>query len=459
MALETVRQNIAVNNVISPVGSEIAAEKRGAYRGETVRSSGENSKISNAGKQLGLKEALNTDVATLKQKTIKQGQGTHPKALARASEQLEKLPQMPQGAHLDSLVRMLEGIAQLQTDPQIQLDGDGKDKSQQLDSEQTDETTSLAIGQQQQRSGGGVSGGGSDGSGDSEQRKQQEGGETAAALPFTKEQIFQALQQYDGDVTHQSAALGVMLEHFELMGASEEFQTLLQEAALEFQMGDLGRDVRAGMAAAVIASQAAATMETDPAAVRDTYRNMLREQPNLGRLFDDLAKLDPSKNFEKLVETFREVASQDLSSTGPSTDPGFLHTLLTELSKLKKLQTTYEMGKDMVSQTARMLPPKDKGLTSANEVTSELLHFIAKPSASLTDARKLLGGMANASPLAQVLHANGIRDIFSKVPDEVWPSPQSRTQQSTALGSLLNLLVASENDAYAASQKPATPTN
>ena len=453
MALETIRQNIAVNNVISPVGSEVMAEKRGAYRGETVRSSGENSKISNASKQLGLKEALNTDLASLKQKTIKQGQGTHPKALARASEQLDKLPQMPQGAHLDNLVRLMEGIAELQTDAQIQPEDEQQDQNQKLDSDQADGTTSFAIGQQQQRSGGGVSSESGEGSGNSEQDQQKEGAETPAKPPFTKEQIFQALQQYDGDVTHQAAALGVMLEHFELTGASKEFQALLEDAALEFQMGDLGRDVRAGMAAAVVASQVSQTMETDPAAVRDTYRSMLREQPNLGKLFDDLAKLDPSKKFEKLVETFREIASKDLSSTGPSTDPGFLHTLLTELSKLKKLQTTYEMGKDMVAQTTRMLPPKDRGLTNANEVTSELLHFIAKPAASLSDARKLLGGMAKASPLAQVLHANGMRDIFGKVPDEVWPSPQSRTQQSTAIGSLLNLLVASENDAYASSQQ------
>ncbi len=80
-------------------------------------------------------------------------------------------------------------------------------------------------------------------------------------------------------------------DYFAAAGAPSEFQLLLDEARGEFEKTDIARDVRAGFAAAEVAAKAAATLETDPATVRDTYRAMLRETMNMGQLFDALEQV------------------------------------------------------------------------------------------------------------------------------------------------------------------------
>src|SRR5262249_31335622 len=148
---------------------------------------------------------------------------------------------------------------------------------------------------------------------------------------------------------------------------------------------------RAGFAAAEVASKAAQTLETDPAAVRDTYRAMLREQKNMGQLFDALAKFDVLKSFSEVVDTFLTAAGRDLASTGPSTDEGFLQALLTELGKLKKLQTVFESVKQLVMTSERLFAPAERGQLQTVDVASAILNFIAKSAVNLADARGLLG--------------------------------------------------------------------
>ena len=366
---------------------------------------------------------------------------------------------MPQLSALQNLVQLMENIG-TQGGEHAHMVAEGQEDTRPLDTDAADQTqNSYAIGEQNRQSGSGISKESSEGfdESDQQQQRQETPAETTKAAPtYTKEQIFAALQSFDSDVTHQFAALDIMREHFASAGASDEFQAILDEAAVEFEKSDIGRDVRAGFAAAKVADQASQTLETNPAAVRDTYRDMLREMRNVGQLFDALTKYDLKKDFGAVVETFRQIASQDLASTGPSTDPTFLHTLLTEIGKLKKMQTTYEMCRDLIVRTDRLLPRQEKGLTNPNEVTSRLLNFSAKATVSLTDAKSLLGGMEKAGPQGQVVFANGLRGLHGELPDEIMPTPQARTQQITALSSLLNNLVAAEEDFYAASQKPTT---
>src|SRR5690606_25410869 len=101
----------------------------------------------------------------------------------------------------------------------------------------------------------------------------------------TKDDILAALQAFDPDVTHQFAALDIAREFFAVSGASDAFQLVLDQAQAEFEKGDLAQEVRAGFASAQAASQAAVTLETDPAAVRESYRALLRESRNMGQLF------------------------------------------------------------------------------------------------------------------------------------------------------------------------------
>jgi hypothetical protein len=75
-SLETVRQTIAINNPISPRGAEDFAERLGSYRGETVRTSAQNSQISPAAKDVSVLSKLKTNLATLAQRSFRQGQAT-----------------------------------------------------------------------------------------------------------------------------------------------------------------------------------------------------------------------------------------------------------------------------------------------------------------------------------------------------------------------------------------------
>ncbi|KPL52136.1 MULTISPECIES: HrpJ domain-containing protein [Hyphomicrobiales] len=387
--LESIRQTIATENVISPVGVEVMREVRGEYRGERVATTDEASKLSDAAEEIGMSVAHRADKKSLGQREVRQGRGANLEALARIADYYDKLPNMPREDALKALIDQLQTFEDLL----------------------------------------GEAGGGGGGS-------------------VSKEDILAALQKFDGDVTHQYAALDMALEYFGTTDVGESFMALLEEARGDFERGDLGRDVRAGFAAAEIAEREAATLETDPGKVRDTYRQMLRESGNMGQLFDQIAKFDISKKFAEICEVFREIAGRDMNMTGPSSDPTFLHGLLTEISKLKKLQTVFESSRELVDKTERMLPAAGRGIGSPEETTSKLLNFAAKMATSLTDARGLLGSYEKAGPQTQVVFANGLKLLHAQLPDDLMPSMQARLQQVSTLGTLLNNLVAEEEAAY-----------
>lgn len=254
--IETLRQNIAQMNVISPVGAEVMDDVRGRHGTEEVVRSDENSKLTDATEELGMSVAHLRDKKSLGDRSVRQGQGTNFEAVARLAEYFDKLPNMPKEAQLAALVETLKQFQEL-----------------------------------------------------------LEGGGGSGAKP-TKEDILAALQNFDGDVTHQFAALEIARDYFEASGAGAEFHALLNEVSAEYEKGPLAQDVRAGFAVAEIAHRAAATLETDPALVREAYRDMLRQEPNMGRLFDQLVKFDLKKSFDEIIETFMLAAGRELSSLG-----------------------------------------------------------------------------------------------------------------------------------------------
>lgn len=386
--VDNLRSQVAALNVISPVGTEVMREARGSFRGEMVQTSSEASKLTDAAEEIGMSFAHRADKRTLGQREVRQGQGANLEAIARIADYYDKLPNMPRDAELKGLVDNLENLRQL------------------LES----------------------TGGGSD-------------------AP-TKEDVLAALHGFDGDVTHQYAALEVAREYFEAAGASTEFQNLLDEARGEFQKTDVARDVQAGFAAAEVAARQAATLETDPASVRDAYRALLRESQNLGQLFDSLSKFDMLKKFGEVVDTFMEAAGRDLASTGPSTDETHLHGLITELAKLKKMQTVVDSAAQLIKTTERLLLPNERGRQDPLELTSRMLNFAAKAAVSMADANGLLGRLDKASLASQVAFANGLRGMHAEIPDDVMPSQQARQQQSGTIMSLLDRLVADEEAEY-----------
>ncbi|MBC8129909.1 MAG: hypothetical protein H7Y08_06265 [Rhizobiaceae bacterium] len=399
--IETLRQNIAALNLTSPVGVEVAAAARGSYRGEQVTASSEASKLKDAAEEIGMSVAHRVDKRSLGQREVRQGQGANLDALARIADYYDKLPDMPREVELQTLVESLENMMRLMNE-------------------------------------GGGSGQG-----------------------VTKDDVFAALQKFDPDVTHQFAGLEIAREFFAAAGADTAFQALLDDAQAEYQKGDLGRDVRAGLAASKEATQAAATLETDPAAVRNAYRQLLQEQKNMGQLFDAFRKFDVLKNFGEIVNTFMTAAGNDLRSTGPSTDPAYLHNLVTELAKLKKMQTVVDMSAQLMRTTDRLLLPGEKPGGDATDVASNVLNFASRASAGPADALKMLSRYEQCSLATQVSFANGVRSLHAELPDEVMPSPQARLQQNNAVLGLLDQLVEAEDREYengAATQKRADAT-
>ncbi|MDO1583194.1 HrpJ domain-containing protein [Rhizobium oryzicola] len=386
-AIETLRQNVATQSVVSPVGTEVMEEVRGSYRGERVEVSSVESQLEDAKEEIGMSVAHRADKRTLGQREIRQGRGSNINALARIADYYDKLPDMPHEDALASLVEQMQNFADL-------LDGDGGSE-------------------------------------------------------VTIEDLFRALQAFDGDPTHQFAALELARDVFAASGASNAFLALLDEAAAAFQTGDLGRDTRAGFAAAEVANRAAQTLETDPAAVREAYRDLLRENTrDMGALFDMLRRFDVMKSMEEIVGTFIEVAGRDLSAASPSSDPIFLHSLVTELAKLKKMQTAIDLCAQLTRSVDRLLQPGELARGTPVDVASRMLAFASREGPGLQDARQLMSRYEKSSAATQVAFANGLRAIHLDLPDEVMPSLQARLNQTKALMRLLDELVEAEEEDY-----------
>lgn len=388
IAPDVTRQSIASSNMVSPVGAEIVHEVQGRHRAETVELTPETSKLADEAEEVGMAVASRADRRSLGQRDIRAGRGASAEAMAKAKGYGEKLPDMPGEAHFEGLVDLLSTYRDL---------------------------TSSGSG------GGGP----------------------------TKEDVLQALQRFDGDVSHQFAALDMARDHFEAEGADPRFLIALDAARAEFDRGNLARDVRAGFAVAAVAAREAATLETDPATVRDSYRAMLRETPDMGKLFDAIGRFDPLKTMGQAIALFTEAAGRDLAGAAPSSDPAFLHGLLTELGKLKKMQTTLDATDQLIQTTERSLPPRARGPRNTVEQAGRILAFASQPTASPADARRMLGRFESAPLGLQLVYANGLRSLHGEIPDEVMPSPQARLQQSAAIRGLLDRLVEAEERQFA----------
>jgi len=401
-SLEMLRQTLAANAVVSPVGVEVAATQQGSYRGQIVTRSDLGSKLANASRTqtLGMKTR---DLHSVHLRMLRRGQGTNLEATARIADFYEKLPNMPGRAALQLLVEEMTGImvaARAKVEARREKSADGDEESEASESDREEATEKGAI--------------------------------------------LAALHSFDPDVSHQYAALEIAREHFQENGDDPEFLEELDQAAQEFERADIARDVRAGFASAEAAKRLAATLETDPASVRDAYRTMLREEKNIGQLFDALTKFDMLKHSDVILEAFTTAAGRDLASTNSSTDPRFLHALLTELGKLKQIKAVLNMSCQIVDETGRTLPEPLRGALEPIRVASCMLNFVAKPVVNLTDARALVAGAESIGVAGQVVLVNGLQNMHGAVPDDMIPSNEARQQQRLTLRSLSSRLVEAE---------------
>ncbi|MEO9529408.1 MAG: hypothetical protein ABJG32_18670, partial [Roseibium sp.] len=224
-----------------------------------------------------------------------------------------------------------------------------------------------------------------------------------------------------------------------------------------FEDPDIARDVQAGYAIAQRASEAAPTLETDPAALRDRYREMLRGPMHMGQLFDALADFNLRLNFDTVVGVFLETAGDDLAATSHQTDPVLLGGLTQELGKLKEMRTVYQASDDLIHTIQRMDPqfasPQIVDGPNANGpevLTSALLNFCAKKTPNLSDARQVIKPYDDSAVDTIVVFANGLHDLHKMISDRSYPSNEARLQQGSMLEALRIDLTAIEEQAYEA---------
>lgn len=260
--------------------------------------------------------------------------------------------------------------------------------------------------------------------------------------------IVTELAAYDPDVTHQYAALDLALVYLEGSGADQSLYGALRDVQAGFEEGSRQRDVRAGLAAALPASQGAAAIGADPGVIRSTYRMMIAGVTNVAGLFQLLRKFDLTRSFNEVVAIFTRAAARDLSSTGPSTDRDYIRALMVELGRLRKAKSVVLMAAELMRTTRRHLNDGEKVDGNELDVAGDILTFAGKATPGLDDARALMNPYRNTSLAAQLVFANGLRDLHGELPVDVCLSSHAHLMQNAAILHMLDRLVEAEDRAF-----------
>ncbi|SFL15667.1 HrpJ-like domain-containing protein [Pseudovibrio ascidiaceicola] len=406
MSLEVLRSTIATHNAESPVGAPLVAEATGQRRAERVMQLNNPSKLTDAAEELGQAVSSRLDKRSLESRSIRQGQGANIEAITRIADYYDKLPDMPSQDKLQGLVQRLQDY----------------------------------------------------------QHNQSANNEGSGQL--SPQDVFAFLQQFDGDVTHQYAALQIAIEHFETTGANDALLGALLNAREYMESGETGRDVRAGFAVAELAHDKAEDFATDPAVIREHYRDMLRSEANFGIIFDKFNDLiarthamhhdvngnesSPLTSFDDVVDLFTTAASQGLEIADTQDEPAHLEAVLTELGKLKSLRTVYEGVHVATKLTGRSFSEFTRVVEElgTEKLASSLFHYLGKAVTSPADAQSLVAPLAPAGASASLNYTNNLLALHREVPDTILTNENIRNQQLETLLVLSEQLTILEEEQY-----------
>jgi hypothetical protein len=494
LAIDTSRLAPVVQAVAEAAPAQTDAQKAQSAQQPQVRYKGDEVSAGTRGSPVAAAKALlmpGSDVS-LARRAVQQGGATSLDAAARAREAELKelraeLPDLPDAERMEAFLEELgelvgEQVGAKAAEEDIAL-YDGLEESEKREAveggSEAPEGEIGGVGRDNERNGG--TGSGDRGGGEAGEHQQ----------PDVEEGVHKALSKFDSDPTHQFAALEFARGNLEKTGANPKLLAALDAVTREYESSpELMQSIRAGQAVALEAHDFAAALGNDPAIVqyaahemRDAYRQMLRKDPNLGRLFDVIRKIGAvsrdgqsqgeqdrnqqsqqshdEQRFMRALDSFMSAAGQDLHSSGPSIDPAFLHLLLVELAKLKNMRTVLVGIRDLIEETDRLAAPSDRGKMRTVELTRSLLYFCAKTVVNLNDARELLGPLQkNAQPASQVAYGNAFSGIHALIPPSVVPGPAFQ-QQHAILGTMLRQFAEKEEQAYGAvaAGKPPPPAS
>lgn len=395
---EIITTQIATHNAASPVGAEIMTNMQGRSKttSEGVQVSTNPSDLTDALEELGMAAATRgkKDLETMK---ARKGAGTDMDALSRIADYYDKLPNMPSDQKGRDLVRSLE---------QYQ-----------------------------------------------EEMLRNERGEGSGKNPKA-EDIRKALQEYDGDITHQFAAIEDMRKRFVAANADPAFIALIDEVRAEMREPETAQEIMAGFYSAKEASSLADRFATDPQSFRDSYRDMVRSGGDLGRVFTALGEflqtgVSDETKFDDIIDSFIKVAGDDMKSFGPSTDKAILGDVIAELKTLKNMKTALSMTQGMTAKLASIFPDMKDRLPSSSDITASLLSFASSKVPSAMDAEAMLRPFSDLDPEVAVVALNVLRDMHNSLPDSVIPGDTARLQQSKILLNLSDTFVSVEETSFA----------
>ncbi|MEM8575995.1 MAG: HrpJ domain-containing protein [Pseudomonadota bacterium] len=389
-----VRTNIAQQMPTTQTGVETLAEARGTRRGEGVQVSSAASKVTEMAEEIGMSTAHRANKKDLGEKVQKRGAATDFDALTRVLRHMEeKLPDMPQEGKLKELVDTFRTFEEI------------------------------------------MSGGGGEGQ------------------TVTKEDIIEALKNFDGDVTHQDVLLDAAIGYFGVVSTSEEFVETLKQAKEEFRKPEVVKAIQAGYVATEAATAASKSLGLDPAAMRAEFRSLLRDSPPLSTVFTRLQPLlETTPGTESLAAKLGTVVDELLSAIGTdlklfetgTREKTAVGTMLTEMNALKGFRSAVEMMTSAYEDIARQRPKimNTDDAPSLSKFIERGLQFIsADQTTAFGLAQGLVRGFEDAGTDVPVLAANALRDAFSKVSDLVMPD---KAEKGKAMFTLLDKLVAEE---------------
>jgi hypothetical protein len=424
LSLEIARQSIATQNAESPVGSGLAAERQGSYRSESVRPTVDNSVLTKAAAEgAGVVTTARTNLQDLAQRVQKDPAVT----TAALYESLGEMPELDKTA-IPEMFKFIDGLAEIA----------GEDRGQEkVGEEEHPEAGNEELGEQEQAS--------PDESRVEALRDRGEGGQSDGEHTHEglEEEINQALGKLNSNAD-KATAIALARGYFESKGANLNFLNLLGKFAAEFQ-DVVSESALAQLAAAEEAMLAAATLETSPAAVRRRYRKLLLEKSSLGELFEELTKLGSEESFALLLS---EIGA-DLANIGNQSDKRHLRSLTSELKKLWQMKSAHEETKELCRVTEPHLS-KSACNPEPLKLTVSFLYYCGKTSIGPGDTQLLLGALREASLESQVVFANALRELHSRMPDGIWSVVKDRLLQYTALGALCHRLTEAEERFYEA---------
>lgn len=429
MSLEIARQQVATDNAMSPVGSGAVTERQGSYRSESVKPTPDNSVLTKAAAEgAGVVTPPRTNLQDLARRVQERPVVT----TASLYETLGEMPELDKTA-LPRMFEFIDTVAGLVGDDA----GAGTDaaaeetEGQEVEGEGAGEQDQLEAGEGDQRVG------------TVGEREARRDGDAEEGERQFEDEIFQALGKL-GKNADKSAAIAMARGYFEAKQVDPRLLNVLSAISAKFD--DIAPELTlAQVMAAQEALLAAATLETNPAAVRARYRRKLREERNLGGLLEELAELGLEPSFPVL---FAEIGA-DLAGVGRQSDRNYLRSLTAELKRLWQLKSALDETAELVRVTEPHISEPGRRLEPLG-LAASLLHYCAKSIVGPREAQSLLDPLAGASLGSQVVFANALRDLHGRMPDGIWLAAKDRLLQYTALGALCHRLTEAEEQLYEA---------